>query len=186
MAALQELRINLKWVGGIIVCYGLWCLVSTSVYVWGRTQVDSKTVFIEALKTRQVSEAYAVSSESYKLVHELTTTYRTEELKQILLHKVSEHRLRLISLEEVGSSISDGVGKTKTKTNELSKDKTGEPGTVKSGEIEVLRLEVSGDLREFLLLLNEVSEAYPTVQYRPESMTLKNGELHIIYLVQNL
>ncbi|WP_298706754.1 hypothetical protein [uncultured Veillonella sp.] len=54
-----------------------------------------------------------------------------------------------------------------------------------SEPLTTLRVELQGDLKECLLMLNELTNQYPSLQYRAESLTLKNGQLHMVYKISN-
>ncbi|MDY3974160.1 hypothetical protein [uncultured Veillonella sp.] len=160
MAALKEVKLPAKWVGLAFTGYALMLIISIIVYSWSYNHVQAYEGERLLVESQKVSDTYIVESESYKLVQQLNQNYSLGEIKNIVLSKVADHRLQLLALEEVKQS--------------------------KGNDVEALRLEVTGDLQEFLLLMNKISETYPMVQCRPESMVLQNGQLHMVYMIYSV
>lgn len=229
MAALQELKIEPKYIGWGLGLYLILLMGSIWSYGFTKDEVFRVTQELVAKEQQFTSDQYIVQSESYDLVQDLACTYGSDELKQIILTKTAEHRLHIVAMEELMDASSRPVKTKSTKDSKDSEDSEDNKTTIDgkdskdrkntkdtkntkdsneandskdtkeqklnrvansknhndSEPLTTLRVELQGDLKECLLMLNELTNQYPSLQYRAESLTLNNGQLHMVYKISN-
>lgn len=108
---------------------------------------------LQAAEQQTISEQAVLESQAYTLLAELPGEVSAEALKRIVLNSSNSYALQVIRLESLKGDTSSVV------------------------------VELRGDLKEYLLFTDDLRRQYPLLQNKPQSLSCKNGQLHIVCIL---